>query len=304
MKAFIIGSGTLGSTTAFLLAEHGLYDDIVLYDPFAPLAVNHAMDLTQAFCLTTVPTVRAGGLEDMAGSRLVVMSAGLRSKASGADFVGMAIEMAPLIESVAAALRTAPEAIVVTMTNPVDALSYLLCRLSGLPERQFLGFTWNDSLRFRWALAQHFGVRPEEVEAYMVGEHGRSKLAVWSDVKLRGEKHVFTQEERDAVSAIQNGFWDEFMKVSDIRTAGWTTAYGCVQQVRYILGINEGWCPCSVIEGDHSAGRPARLGPGGLIEAMPLALDAQEQALYDASVTKIREMIAQIAQGAGWNIEI
>lgn len=302
MKAFIIGSGTLGSTTAFLLAEHGLYDDVVLFDPYEPLAVNHAMDLTQAFCLTTDPTVRAGSLDDMAGSDLVVMSAGLRSKAATPDFVGTAIEMAPLIESIANGLKTAPDAIVITMTNPVDALSYLLCRLSGLPEKQFLGFTWNDSLRFRWAIAKHFGVKPEEVSAYMVGEHGRSKLAVWSDVSIRGEKHVFTPEERDAVAAVQNGFWDEFMKVSSLRTAGWTTAYGCLQQVRYVLGVNEGWCPCSVIDGDHSAGRPARLGPNGLIEAKELHLAADEQALYDASVAKIREMITQIAQGAGWTI--
>ncbi|MGN1290218.1 MAG: malate dehydrogenase [Bradyrhizobium sp.] len=302
MKAFIIGSGTLGSTTGFLLAEHGLYDEIVLFDPFAPLAVNHSMDMLQAVCLTTNVAVRAGSLADMAGSDLVVMSAGIRSKASTPDFVGTAVEMAPLIGQIADALRTAPDAIVVTMTNPVDTLSYLLCRLSGLPEKQFLGFTWNDSLRFRWAIGKHFGVAPEQVEAYMVGEHGMSKLAVWSDVKVNGVKHAFSPEEREAVSAIQNGFWGEYMKVSDLRTAGWTTAYGALQQIRYVLGVNQGWCPCSVILGDYSAGQPAKLDRRGLVEAMPLHLAADEQALYDQSVAKIRGMIADIAKQAGWKI--
>jgi malate/lactate dehydrogenase len=302
MKAFIIGSGTLGSTTAFLLAEHGLYDEIVLFDSYAPLAVNHSMDLLQSVCLTTNVTVRQGELTDMAGSDLVVMAAGLYSKASTPDFVGSAVEMAPLLEQIAQALRTAPNAIVITMTNPVDALSYLFCRLSGLPEKQFLGFTWNDSLRFRWAIGQYCGVEPAQVDAYMVGEHGMSKLPVWSDICVKGEPRKFSTEERDAISAIQNGFWGEYMKVSNLRTAGWTTAYGALQQVKYVLGQNQGWCPCSVIEGDFSAGRLAKLGTTGLVETKPLHLDEDEQKLYDQSVTKIRGMIHDIAAQAGWTI--
>ena len=120
MKAFIIGSGTLGSTTAFLLAEHGLCDEIVLFDTYEPLAKNHALDLMQSVCLTTNVSIRQGALEDMAGSDLVVMAAGLREWSSSPDFVGAAVAMAPLIEQIAENPKRAPNAIVITMTNPVD----------------------------------------------------------------------------------------------------------------------------------------------------------------------------------------
>ncbi len=302
MKAFIIGSGTLGSTTAFLLAEHGLYDEIVLFDTYEPLALNHSMDLLQSVCLTTNVSVRQGGLDQMEGSDLVVMSAGLRSKSSSPDFVGTAVEMAPLLTQIADALRTAPNAIVITMTNPVDALSYLLCRLSGLPEKQFLGFTWNDSLRFRWSIARGLGVTPAQVDAYMVGEHGMSKVAVWSDVRVDGVPRVFTADERAQIGAAQDAFWSEFMKVGSLRTAGWTTAYGALQQIHYVLGELEGWCPCSAITGDYSSGRPARLSREGLVELRPLHLADDEQALYDQSIARIRGMIHDIAQQAGWKI--
>ena len=302
MKAFMIGSGTLGSTTAFLLAEHGLYDEIVLFDTYEPLVTNHTLDLIQSVCLTTNVSVRQGKLEDMADSDLVVMAAGLREWASSPDFVGAAVAMAPLIEQIAENLKKAPNAIVITMTNPVDCLSYLLCRLSGLPEKQFLGFNWNDSLRFRWAIGQFLGIAPERVDAYMVGEHGMSKLHVWSDVKIDGEKRVFAAEEQESIRAIQNGFWADFMAVGDVRTAGWTTAYGALQMVRYVLGDNTGWCPCSVIRSGYSAGRPAKLDRGGVTAVMDLQLDAQEQALYDQSVSRMCGMIEQIAERAGWNL--
>ncbi len=301
MKAFVFGgAGLLGSTSAFLLAKEGLCDEIVLCDLFADKAKNHAMDMSQAVYAVSKTKITAGTLADMAGSGLVISGFSIPTTNPGAWTYDDTKRSLPVLRELAEALRTyAPNAVVVSMTNPLDAINYTLWKLSGLPRRQFIGFSFNDSLRMRWGIGNYLGICPQHIRCASMGEHGGQKVQIYSHVEIDGALRPFTEEEVRASDALQKSFWDEFYPLGALRTAGWTSAMGMLEVVEHIAGRRTGYVGCScVLDGEYglkdlSIGVPAHLGPGGVEKIEEFDLNERERAGFYGAAENIQKVIAQ-----------
>ncbi|MGI5972030.1 MAG: malate dehydrogenase, partial [Oscillospiraceae bacterium] len=301
MKIFIIGAGTLGSTTAYLLAERALADEILLYDDYMHLARHHAMDISQAVCASGGTTVRCALMDEIAGSDIVISACGYPQSDYKNDLAADTKMIAPLVKSVAETIaRYAPCALVLSLTNPLDTANYLLYKYSGLPRGRFMGFSANDTLRFRFGIAEYMGISCENVEAWTVGEHGRSKVNLYSTVRVRGNKHDFTFEERQTIDKLIENRWSSFLNLGIGRTAGWTTCANLISFIETLLGRRESMVQCScVLEGELgltglSIGLPAKIGANGVEEIIFPDMAEDEKHRFIASANAIKAAISRL----------
>lgn len=296
MKVFIVGGGgTLGSTTAFYLASRSIVDEVVLYDIFQPLAIHHAMDIGQAVCTISKTKIRtAMGWGDIAQSDIVIVAAGLTSDKFTGDFVADVLQFKPLIREMCDHVKeTAPHAVIISMTNPVDVFNYLLYQEGGIPKQQLLGFSYNDTIRMRWAVAQYYDVDASTVSATVAGQHGPARVQLFSTVAIGDQPKDISSEELGELGGIQGKWWQSFNATGVNRTAGWTSAVGVTAMVESVLGIRTEPIPCScILEGEYgfngiSMGVPACLGLGGVEAIIPLEMTSDERSAVEESAAQV-----------------
>lgn len=186
-KVGIVGVGNVGAAAAFALFVRRTAGEIVLVDKSAHLAEGQAMDLMHGQALVGPVTVRAGGYADLAGAQVVVVAAGAAQR-PGEGRRELLPRNAALMSAIAHELdQHAPAAVVIVASNPVDLLTDLLRKCSDRPAGRVFGTgTLLDTVRFRAALGEHYGVDPRSVHAYIVGEHGESEVPLWSSATIGG----------------------------------------------------------------------------------------------------------------------
>ncbi len=186
-RVAIVGAGSVGSTFAYTLMNSGLAEEIVLIDKDHERAEGEVMDLNHGLFFAPPVNIKAGGYEDCAGARVVVITAGAAQK-PGESRLDLTARNAKICRSILDdVLAHTRDAIIVMVANPVDVLTYDSIRHSGLPATQVLGSgTVLDSARFRYLLSDHCGVDPRNVHAYILGEHGDTEVAAWSMTHLAG----------------------------------------------------------------------------------------------------------------------
>jgi malate dehydrogenase len=293
MKIAIIGGGGwIGSPTAFHIATRGLADEVLLVDVRKAWAEQHAVDMSTAVSMLGVK-VKAGDYADMAAADVVINTAGIPHTGDRAE---MLAKNTRLLRDIAGQIRTyCPEALVITATNPVDPLNYATFRAGGFARRQVIGYSLNDSFRFREFVAAAKGVPVGSVEATVIGEHGPLQVPLFSSVRIAGQPVSFTDAEKQAILAARP---EAFKKIEVLqketgRTAGWTCAVGLAQVVAAIAGDTGEIFPASVIlEGEYgltglSMGVPVRLGRGGIQEIVEWDLAADEQAAVAACAAQL-----------------
>ncbi len=202
MKITIIGaSGNIGSAAAFYIAVQGLADEIVMIDPPRPDLLNqYVYDLTAAASHHDV-LVRAGVDKDMKDSDIVISAAGAGSAGIMKSRLEFLPKNIPIVKSICVNIqRYCPEAAVITASNPVCPLNYAMSLCSGLDRKQLIGYSGNDSIRFRLLMARELGVKTSRVEAFVIGEHGNSQVPLFSSVRVDG-KPVDISEEIEAQGA-------------------------------------------------------------------------------------------------------
>ncbi|MCU1459016.1 MAG: lactate dehydrogenase [Actinomycetia bacterium] len=194
MKVGVIGAGAVGAATVLSLIERGgMCREIVVVDRTATRAAAVATDMRYATPLSPTVDVRAGGYDDLAGAAVVVVTAGVNEKAGGATdrsdtegrlrLIGTNAKVyADVVPQIVAA---APDAVLMVVTDPPDPLAELTRHLAR-HDRVFSTGTLIDSLRFRVHLADRLGVRPADVQATVVGEHGTSEVLLWSSASIGG----------------------------------------------------------------------------------------------------------------------
>src|SRR5436305_4718441 len=190
MKVSIIGGGGLvGSTAAYALQCGGVVSSICLIDANKDMALGQATDLLHGASLVADQRISAGGMEEVASSNVVVVTAGLRRKPeeSRLDLINRNVDLfLGLLDQIKAA-GLKENAYLVVVSNPVDVLTYLAVQRSGLPWQRVIGLgTQLDTARFRSYLAQRLKVPPTEVQAMILGEHGDSMVPVWSSATVAG----------------------------------------------------------------------------------------------------------------------
>ncbi len=190
MKIGIVGTGMVGATAAYALVMRGVGREVVLIDKNEKRAQAEADDIFHAVPFAHSMGVRAGDYPDLAGSRVVILTAGVSMRPGETRLQLLGRNAAIFAEVVPNVLRYAPEAVLVVATNPVDVMTHLAARFAaehGVPTSRIIGSgTTLDTARFRVLLGRHLGVDPQHVHGYVVGEHGDSEVLTWSLVTVGG----------------------------------------------------------------------------------------------------------------------
>jgi malate dehydrogenase len=300
MKVTIIGAaGSVGSPTAFYLAASGLVDEIVMIDIRRNVLEQHAMDLGTAVSGLDVG-VKAGGYEDSAGSAVVINAAGVHQGLI-ADRSEMIPQNLPLVRDIARRImRHCPKAFVITVTNPVDPLNYAAWRAGGFDRRQLIGYSINDSLRFREMAARVKGVRVDQVEATVIGEHGSTQVLLFSSVRIDGKPVSFSEEEKRDIRTQALNILPSYEQLQAGRTAGWTSAIGLTAITRAILQDTREVFPCSVVlEGEYgqhglSMAVPVVLGRKGVQDILEWELAPDERAGLKSTTDALKTMVQTV----------
>jgi L-lactate dehydrogenase len=185
MKVGIVGAGMVGSSAAYALALLGLANEVVLVDLNVDLARAQAEDISHAVPFVSACRVTNGDYAELKGANIVIIAAGV-SQRPGETRIALLGRNAQVFRSVIAEIsRVAPNAILLIASNPVDIMTEISTRLSGLPRGRVIGSgTILDTARFRSLLAKHLSVSPQSVHAYVLGEHGDSEVLAWSSARV------------------------------------------------------------------------------------------------------------------------
>ena len=189
-KITVIGAGSVGATVANDLMIQGVASEIVLVDINKKKAIGEALDIYQGAPFHSPAIVRAGDYEDAEGSDIVVITCGIARK-PGMTRLDLAQTNVNILKDVTVnVVKHAPDAVYVIVSNPVDILTYVFTKISGLPEHQIIGSgTILDTSRLQSELAKRFHISPKNVHAHVYGEHGDSQFVPWSLVHI-ANNHV------------------------------------------------------------------------------------------------------------------
>lgn len=192
MKIGIVGCGMVGSASAFALVMHGVGREIVLVDLNRARAEAEADDIFHAVPFAHPLTVRAGDYADLSGASVVVIAAGVAQKPGETRLDLLQRNAAVFAQVIPAILEHAPGTVLVVVSNPVDILTHLAAHFAaphGVPAARVIGTgTMLDTARFRALLGRHFGVDPQHVHGYVMGEHGDSEVLTWSRASIAGTR--------------------------------------------------------------------------------------------------------------------
>ena len=176
-KITIIGAGSVGSTIAYTLSMEDLASEIVLIDVNKDKAEGEVMDIIQGTCFRDPISVISGDYEDARDSDIVIITSGIARK-PGQTRLELTQTNVDIIKSITPSIvSVAPNALYVIVSNPVDIITYVFTKISGLPENQIIGSgTLLDTARLRFALSEHFNIAQKNIHAYVFGEHGDSSF--------------------------------------------------------------------------------------------------------------------------------
>jgi len=299
-KATVVGVGSLGSCIAYELAARGTVDQIVLIDIYRELAEGNAEDISQAMAFRSNVEVIPGGYEDADGSEVIVVTAGkprtpeMRSRM---DLLNVNLK---IIESVASSIKgIRGEPVVITLTNPVDIMNYVMWKSTGFGRDRIIGSAGMlDSARFRKALSRKLEVPVLDIEAYVLGEHGDNQTPLFSRVKVKGKKRRFSIEERREITEeIRRSALDVISKKGGTVYA---PASNTVNMIQMIVEDSSSLAVGSVVlDGEYglrdvSIGVPIELGREGVKRILEWELDEDEKAMFYRGAENLRGIIREL----------
>ena len=180
-KITIIGAGSVGATIAYNLSLGDIASEIVLIDINKQKVQGEVMDIAQGTCFRDPLSIVAGEYEDAKGSDIVIITSGMARK-PGQTRLELTQTNVNIIKSITPEIvKAAPDALYIIVSNPVDVLTYVFTKISGLPEKQIIGSgTILDTARLRSRLSEYYKISQNNVHAYVLGEHGDSSFIPWS----------------------------------------------------------------------------------------------------------------------------
>ena len=182
MKVGIIGAGGVGSATAFALIMQGVARKVVLIDANKKRAWAEAMDIAHATPFAFASKVKCGDYEDLTGSEVVIITAGANQKVGESRIDLLERNISIFQNIIPQVVKSAPNAVLLIATNPVDIMTEVALNLSGFSRERVIGSgTVLDTARFKTLLGYHLGVSTKSIHANVIGEHGDSEVLVWSN---------------------------------------------------------------------------------------------------------------------------
>ncbi|MBI4686737.1 MAG: malate dehydrogenase [Nitrospirae bacterium] len=303
-KISVIGAGNVGATTAQLIAEKNLAD-VVLYDIVEGIPQGKALDIQEACPLWQSDAVVRGSndFKDTAGSDIVVMTAGLARK-PGMRRDDLLQANANIIRTVADNIKqTSPEAIVIVVTNPMDAMAQLMQKVTGFPHQRVIGMGGVlDSARMRSFIVMETGASPSDVQAIVLGGHGDLMVPVAGATTVNGKCITGLLPDSKVAAIIdrtKNG-GAEIVSLLKTGSAYYAPAASTVEMIENILGSKRDILPCSVyLNGEYGingvySGVPVRLSLNGLEEIVKIELTGEEKEALNRSAEAVRELMRKI----------
>ena len=305
-KVTVIGAGNVGATTAQRIAEAGLAD-VVLIDIVEGLPQGKGLDLAEAAPVVAhdANVVGTNDYADTAGSDVIVVTSGL-ARQPGMSRDDLLTKNAGIVRSVVeSAAAVSPDAIIVVVTNPLDAMCHVAMDASGFPRERVIGMAGVlDSARFRTFIARELGVSVEDTHAFVLGGHGDTMvpLSRYSTVagvpitELLPADRVRALEERTA-----NG-GAEIVGLLKTGSAFYAPAAGAFEMVEAILLDRKCVLPCAVrLQGEFGVdglfvGVPVVLGRGGMERVFEIELTDDERAAFQRSADAVRELVEVLAR--------
>ncbi|MCI3924675.1 L-lactate dehydrogenase [Paenibacillus sp. TRM 82003] len=308
-KVAIVGVGQVGASCAYSLINQSVCDEIMLVDRTPDRAIAQALDLSHCMDFVSSRTkIYTGTYEQCGGMDLVILCAGVYPKAgqSRLDVLESACDLTKgIVERIMAG---GFQGIFLAAANPVDLVTYVVWKTSGLPRAQVIGTgTSIDSARLKTLLSEVFPVDPRSVHGYVLGEHGESQFPAWSHVTVGGKPilHILAQYPE------RFGGLDLDEIALRTRNAGWeiysrkgSTHYGIGNALAYIARsiFNDDHriiAVSAVLDGEYGqrelcAGVPAIITREGIEEILELRLDEREQASFARSCSVIREAMERL----------
>ena len=284
MKISVLGAtGSVGAPVAFHIAVSNLADELLMVGGNRQNVLeHHALDIQTAASMDRI-SVTAGGYEDLPGTDVIINVAGAHVPLN-LDRREKIREQTRFVKEIARKIRMyCPDAIVLTGVNPVDALNYATYLAGGFERSKLIGYSINDTIRFRQTLAKELNEKAAGIDGLVIGEHGSTQVPLFSSVKV-GNRSV--EVTAGAKQRIRSGMFDMIKKFESLkagRTAGWTCAVGFATMVRAIVENQQVVLPCSVVldgeygQNDISMSVPAVLGRDGVSEILEYHLTAGER---------------------------
>ncbi|MBF6605776.1 MAG: malate dehydrogenase [Chloroflexi bacterium] len=304
-KVTVIGAGNVGATSAQRIAEAGLAD-VVLVDIVEGLPQGKGLDLAEAAPVVghDARVVGTNDYADTAGSDVVVVTSGL-ARQPGMSRDDLLAKNAGIVRAVvSAAAAVSPNAILIIVTNPLDAMCHVAMEASGFPRERVLGMAGVlDSARFRSFIAEELGVSVSDTHAFVLGGHGDTMVPLprYSTVAGIPITELMTPERVAALCARTANGGAEVVALLKSGSAFYAPAASVFEMVESILHDRKRVLPCAVLlkgefgTSDLFVGVPIVLGAGGMERVMEIALAPDERAAFDRSVGAVRELVATLA---------
>ena len=300
-KVTVVGAGNVGATAAQRVFERG-YADVVLVDIIEGLPQGKALDLLESGPVvgTDSHIVGTNSYDETAGSDIVVITSGVARK-PGMSRDDLLFTNRNIVGSVTReVVQRSPDAVLIIVTNPLDAMAQHAYEVAGLPRSRVIGMAGIlDTARFRAFLAQELDVSVQDVHAYVLGGHGDTMVPLVGSTNVGGVP-ISQLLPADRVQAIvertQNG-GGEIVQLLKSGSAYYAPAAAIAQMVEAILLDRRQVVPCCVLlEGEYGidglfVGVPVKLGAGGMQEIVQVQLTDEEQAALQGSAEAVRELV-------------
>ena len=309
-KVAMIGCGFVGSASCFALMQSGLFSEMVLIDANREKAEGEALDISHGLPFASPMQIYAGDYDDIIDAAIIIISAGAGQK-PGETRLDLVKKNVGFFQSILPEIaKRNVQGILLVVANPVDILTYVAQKMSGLPENRVFGSgTVLDTARLQYMLGQHLAVDPRNVDAMIIGEHGDSEIAAWSCVRVSGvplndfcEMRGHFQHEQ-AMHEIAENVKNSAYEIIEKKKA---TYYGIAMSVKRIceaiIRDEKSVLPVSsAMHGEYglndvTLSMPAIVGKDGIETLVPMELDEKEQTELQHSSVVLKDVIKQAYQ--------
>lgn len=310
-KITIIGAGSVGATIAYTLSHTDIASEIVLIDINREKVEGEVLDIVQGTCFRDPISITAGDYKDAKDSDIVIITSGIARK-PGQTRIELTQTNVNILKAITPEIvKAAPDALYIMVSNPVDVMTYVFTKISGLPEKQIIGSgTILDSARLRCGLSEHFKVAQKNIHAYVFGEHGDTSFIPWTGAYISG---VNVDEFYDTMNKLGKDVekLDKERMLEYVQKSGGkiiankgATFYAVSTAVCKLCSIllsasNSITTVSSMMHGEYGIedvclSTLTLVGPGGIEGKIPMKMNQEEIAKLRASAKALRSVIDQI----------
>ena len=306
-KVTVVGAGNVGATCANVLVTTGVADEVVLIDIKEGLSEGKSMDIMQTANILNINTRLTGVTNDYektAGSDVVVITSGIPRKPgmTREELIGV---NAGIVKSVTDnVLKYSPDAVIVCVSNPMDTMTYLIHKTSGLPKNRIIGMGGAlDSARFKFYLSQALNANPNEIEGMVIGGHGdTTMIPLTRFAAYRGVPASTLLDAETLAKVAADTMVGGATLTGLLGTSAWYAPGAAAAQVAAaVIHDQKKLIPCSAMlegeygESDICIGVPCILGKGGIEKIVEFDLNDEEKALFKKSADAVRNTNAALA---------